>query len=67
VLTGTIVETLLWEVVGGKLIATLSGHKGFVTAVGFSPDGKLALTASDGGTAKKKPSRKLSLAPLNSA
>ena len=40
VLTGSYDDTVrLWEVAGGRLVATLSGHKGTVKAVAFSPDG----------------------------
>jgi len=39
----------VWEVPGGRCLATLKGHTDFVEAVAFSPDGKaLASGARDG-------------------
>src|SRR5439155_14768687 len=42
---------LLWDVATGKERATLSGHRGAVQAVSFSPDGKRLLSQSEDGTA----------------
>jgi WD40 repeat protein len=39
----------LWDVASGKLLATLPGHKGNVTGLAYSPDGKYLLSiAADG-------------------
>lgn len=37
----------------GQLLTTLTGHKGYVNAITFSPDGKTILTASADKTAKR--------------
>ena len=42
----------LWEVGGGRLLASLEGHSSWVYAVAFSPDGKLLATGSGDGTAR---------------
>jgi WD40 repeat protein/tetratricopeptide (TPR) repeat protein len=42
----------IWEARTGKLLAVLSGHTGTINDAGFSPDGKLIVTASDDGTAR---------------
>jgi WD40 repeat protein len=36
----------LWDVAGGRVIATLGGHAGSVWAVSFSPDGNILVTGS---------------------
>jgi WD40 repeat protein len=41
----------IWEAQEGKLISTLEGHSGWVSAAKFSPDGSKVLTASHDGTA----------------
>jgi WD40 repeat protein len=38
---------MLWDAATGKAVATLEGHKGWVSAVAFSPDGQRVLTGSD--------------------
>ena len=37
-------SVLLWDVAGGKLLATLKGHSGAVSALAFSPDGRTLAT-----------------------
>ena len=39
-------EAKLWELESGKELATLTEHKGFVTAVAFSPDGATLATVT---------------------
>jgi RNA polymerase sigma factor (sigma-70 family) len=39
--TGT---TRLWEVVSGKAVASISGHRGHIASAAISPDGRLLLT-----------------------
>jgi len=41
----------LWDVRSGKLLRTLSAHKGPVSSVRFNPDGSRAISASLDGTA----------------
>jgi len=40
----------LWDVRDKRQIATLQGHKGPITSIRFSPDGKLIASASEDGT-----------------
>jgi len=40
----------LWNVASGKPTADLHGHRGLVTAMAFSPDGKVLASACKGGT-----------------
>jgi WD40 repeat protein len=40
----------LWDVATGKLLYELKGHRGGVTSVAFTPDGKLLASASHDGT-----------------
>ena len=40
----------LWDVRAKRQIATLQGHKGSITSIRFSPDGKLIASASEDGT-----------------
>ena len=42
----------LWNLCRGSQLATLTGHEWIVTCAAFSPDGKLAATGSQDGTAK---------------
>jgi hypothetical protein len=42
---------ILWDATTGQEIMTLKGHLQEVTAVGFSPDSRFALTGSRDGTA----------------
>jgi len=42
----------LWDVPGGKQLTVIRGHKDYVTAVAFSPDGKTLATASQDGSVK---------------
>jgi len=42
----------LWDIKSGKEVLTLSGHKGAVYAVAFSPDGKRIATGSSDRTVK---------------
>jgi WD40 repeat protein len=39
----------VWDAVRGQELLTLSGHKGIVNGVAFSPDGKRLATASADG------------------
>ena len=36
----------LWDVKSGRIVRSLEGHKGLISAFAFSPDGKTAATAS---------------------
>jgi WD40 repeat protein len=52
ILTGSKDYTaIVWDATTGQEIMTLKGHLQEVTAVGFSPDGRTALTGSRDGTA----------------
>ena len=42
----------LWDVKSGKLLTTFEGHGGAVSAVTFSPDGKILASANYDGTVK---------------
>jgi WD40 repeat protein len=42
----------IWDVVHGKLIATLTGHEQAVNSATFSPDGSRVVTASNDGSAR---------------
>jgi WD40 repeat protein len=42
----------LWDAVTGKPVATLAGHKGYVTDVAFRPDGAQLATAGEDGTVR---------------
>jgi WD40 repeat protein/serine/threonine protein kinase len=42
----------LWNLCRGQQVATLAGHAWIVTCAAFSPDGKLAATGSQDGTAR---------------
>lgn len=42
----------LWDVTGGRLLATLKGHAASVNSVTFSPDGRTLATGSLDGTVK---------------
>jgi WD40 repeat protein len=42
----------LWDTVTGKPVATLEGHKRYVTDVAFRPDGAQLATAGEGGTVR---------------
>jgi WD40 repeat protein len=42
----------VWNVVTGEILFTLSGHRGMIYSVAFSPDGKRMATASADGTVK---------------
>ena len=42
----------LWDVVSGKVVATLAAHTGPVSAVAFSPDGTRVVTGSWDNTAR---------------
>jgi WD40 repeat protein len=44
--------TVLWDVAEAKQVRTFSGHKNFVWAVGFSPDGRTLATAGHDGLVK---------------
>jgi WD40 repeat protein len=47
---GTDDEALVWDILSGKRVGSLDGHRGDVLAVAISPDGSIALT----GCADKK-------------
>ena len=50
-LTGTGYESVnLWEVDGGEKSATLTGHRGWVKAVVFSPDGRTVMSGGEDDT-----------------
>jgi len=42
----------LWDVVTGRAIGTLNGHRGIIWDVAFSPDGQRLASVSSDGTAK---------------
>ena len=42
-------EPRVWDADSGALLATLTGHKGWVTSVGFSPDGARLVSGGDDG------------------
>jgi WD40 repeat protein len=42
----------LWDAVTGKPVATLEGHKGYVTDVAFRPDGAQFATTGEDGTVR---------------
>jgi WD40 repeat protein len=50
--TGVSEEVQVWDSDTGVNVAVLRGHGNFVNSVAFSTDGKLAVTASDDGTAR---------------
>jgi tetratricopeptide (TPR) repeat protein len=45
-------SVLLWDVAAGKLLATLKGHSGAVTAAAFSPDGRTLATGGGDHTVR---------------
>jgi WD40 repeat protein/tetratricopeptide (TPR) repeat protein len=45
-------SVLLWDVAGGKLLATLKGHSSAVSAVVFSPDGRTLATGGGDQTVR---------------
>ena len=46
-LSGSMAATLrLWDVASGRLLQTFEGHRAPVNGVAFSPDGRLAASAS---------------------
>ena len=45
-------QARIWDAKTGREVVTLLGHSGLVTATAFSPDGKVAATASVDKTAK---------------
>ncbi|HYH66619.1 MAG TPA: hypothetical protein VD866_18130, partial [Urbifossiella sp.] len=48
--TGSHDETVkIWEAKTGKMLVSLQGHTGAVTAVAFSPDGTRLATGTDQG------------------
>ncbi len=50
-LASTDYETvILWSILSGENIVTLTGHKGWVYAASFSPDGNSLTTGGDDGT-----------------
>jgi WD40 repeat protein len=53
VLLGVGHTVLVWDLVNGKCIRTLIGHTSSVYYTWFSPDGKLALSGSEGDNAVK--------------
>ena len=42
----------LWDLLSGRLVEDLLGHRGWVTTAAFAPDGRTVLTASQDGTAR---------------
>src|SRR5262249_20729459 len=45
-------DVKLWDVAKGTELATLTGHKGLVGGLAFSPDGRTLSTAARDGTAR---------------
>jgi hypothetical protein len=43
-------EPRVWDAASGALLATLTGHRGAVNSVGFSPDGARIVSGGDDGT-----------------
>ena len=43
-------KVILWSIQSGENLVTLTGHKGWVFAAAFSPDGKTLTTGGDDGT-----------------
>ncbi len=44
----------LWDIETGKLNTTLIGHKGWITSVSFSPDGKTIASSGGGSTSNSR-------------
>jgi WD40 repeat protein/DNA-binding SARP family transcriptional activator len=45
-------EVAVWDTATGNLLYMLSGHRGGLTAIHFSPDGRMLATAGGDGTAR---------------